>query len=248
MEKTELLKTEHIEILGNDTGVIVSPEHTFGTDAMLLADFAAPKNRSHACDLGTGCGIIPLLWARDGLCEKIYGVEIQKQASGQFERSIGINSLNEKVTSVNSDLKELDGKLCAGKFDLVTMNPPYKAENAGIKSESENEKIARHETLCNIDDICTSAARLLKFGGRFCVCIRPERLFETMNSMSRHRLEPKRLRLVVSRYNEKPWLCLIEARLGGKSGMTVEKNMIIYNKDGGYSDEMKRITAPYREG
>ena len=113
--------------------------------------------------------------------------------------------------------------------------------------EKTNEKIARHETLCTIDDICTTAASLLKFGGRFCLCIRPERLFETMKSMSEHKLEPKRLRLVTSRDGEKPWLCLIESRLGGKSGLTVEKNFVLYDKDNKYTEEMDSLLVLYRE-
>ena len=224
MKNARLFENEHIETLGNDIGVIVSEAHTFGTDAMLLAYFANARRNDLACDLGTGCGIIPLLWKRDGNCQKIYGVEIQEKG-----------------------LKQLKGKLPQGAFDLVTMNPPYKKENAGIKSEKTNEKIARHETLCTIDDVCTTAASLLKFGGRFCLCIRPERLFETMKSMSEHKLEPKRLRLVTSRDGEKPWLCLIESRLGGKSGLTVEKNFVLYDKDNKYTEEMDSLLVLYRE-
>lgn len=87
----------------------------------------------------------------------------------------------------------------------------------------------------------------MKFGGRFCLCIRPERLFETMKSMSEHKLEPKRLRLVTSRDGEKPWLCLIESRLGGKSGLTVEKNFVLYDKDNKYTEEMDSLLVLYRE-
>ncbi len=247
MKNTELFENEHIETLGNDIGVIVSEEHTFGTDAMLLAYFANARRNDTACDLGTGCGIIPLLWKRDGNCKTVYGVEIQKKGYSQFLRSVEADSLSDSVFPINSDLKLLKGKLPQGAFDLVTMNPPYKKENAGIKSEKENEKIARHETLCNIDDICAAASYLLKFGGRFCLCIRPERMFETMKSMSDYKLEPKRLRLVTSRNGEKPWLCLIEARLGGKSGLTVEKNFVLYDSNNKYTDEMDGLLVLYRE-
>jgi len=247
MKNTQLLKNEHIEILGNGVGVIVSDEHTFGTDAMLLACFAAPKKADRACDLGTGCGIIPFLWARDGKCREIYGVEIQPKGFEQFLRSIEANELEDKVFAVNSDLRELKGKLGFGSFDLVSMNPPYKKENAGIISDKDNEKIARHETVCTFEDICRAAASLLRFGGRFCICIRPERLFEMMKTMSDSKLEPKRLRLVKSRAGEKPWLCLIESRLGGRSGMTVESDFVLYNENGEYTEEMNSILYLYRK-
>lgn len=247
MKNARLFENEHIETLGNDIGVIVSEAHTFGTDAMLLAYFANARRNDLACDLGTGCGIIPLLWKRDGNCQKIYGIEIQEKGYSQFLRSVEADDISDSVFPIHSDLKQLKGKLPQGAFDLVTMNPPYKKENAGIKSEKTNEKIARHETLCTIDDICTTAASLLKFGGRFCLCIRPERLFETMKNMSEHKLEPKRLRLVTSRDGEKPWLCLIESRLGGKSGLTVEKNFVLYDKGNKYTEEMDSLLVLYRE-
>ncbi len=247
MKNAELLKNEHIETLGNGVGVIVSPEHTFGTDAMLLAHFSAPGRKTVACDFGTGCGIIPFLWARDGLCSKIYAVEIQQSGASQLARSISANELDEKIIPVNSDLRFVKGRLPSGGFGLVTMNPPYKKENAGILSQKDNEKIARHETMCTLDDICLSASALLKYSGRLCICIRPERLFEAMQSMAKHRLEPKRLRQVISRNGEKPWLCLIESRLGGKSGMTVEKDFVIYDASGNYTEEMESLLKLYRE-
>ncbi|MBQ5994642.1 MAG: methyltransferase [Clostridia bacterium] len=247
MKNAELLKNEHIETLGNGVGVIVSPEHTFGTDAMLLAHFSAPGRKTVACDFGTGCGIIPFLWARDGLCSKIYAVEIQDVAFSQLERSVEMNALSDRFSAVHSDLRLLKGIIPSGSLDLVTMNPPYKKENAGILSQKDNEKIAKHETMCTLDDICLSASALLKYSGRLCICIRPERLFEAMQSMAKHRLEPKRLRQVISRNGEKPWLCLIEARLGGKSGMTVEKDFVIYDASGNYTEEMESLLKLYRE-
>ena len=63
MTEITLLETEHIEYLKPDFGLVVSPLHTFGTDAVLLSHFAAPKRQDTACDLGTGCGIIPMLGA-----------------------------------------------------------------------------------------------------------------------------------------------------------------------------------------
>ena len=184
MTEITLNKDEHIEYLSRDLGLIVSKEHTFGTDALLLADFASPKRYDICCDFGTGCGIIPMLWCRDGCGKEISAVEIQEKACSQLTRSVKANDLQDKLFVYNADLKEAPRIFPCGKFDVITMNPPYKAENAGIKSQKENEKIARHETLCNLRDITKAASKLLKFGGKLCICIRPERLFETMEAMN----------------------------------------------------------------
>ena len=236
---------EHIEDLGCDVGVIVSKQHTFGTDAMLLASFADPKRNDIACDFGTGCGIIPFLWLRDGKCSEISAVEIQENACNQVERSITLNN-TEKITLYNRDLKNLDGFALAS-FDLVTMNPPYKIENGGKKNKDESATIARHETFCNMDDIAKSASKLLRFGGKFCICHRPERVFDAMVAMRDNGIEPKRLRFVSKKGDTQPWLVLIEGKRGAKNGLKVEKPFMAYNDDGTLTDEMLEITEKYRK-
>ncbi len=52
------------EYLGSGITAFVSQAHSFGTDAVLLADFASPSKKAVCCDLGSGCGIIPLLWCK----------------------------------------------------------------------------------------------------------------------------------------------------------------------------------------
>jgi len=231
------------EYLGGGITAFVSSAHTFGTDAVLLADFAAPSKRAACCDLGSGCGIIPLLW-----CKKetgpITAVEIQLLGTEQTKAAIEFNNLSHRLTAVNADLKELKGVVPFGCFDVVTMNPPYKASGAGIESRSGSDKIARHETMCSFKDICAVSAKLLNFGGRLCMCLRPERLFELMYEMRSAGIEPKRLRLVSKCPGKAPWLALVEGRRGGKPGMTVEPELFVHGENG-YSEEMKKIYGDY---
>lgn len=244
-DKIELLDGEHIEDLGEGVGVVVSKQHTFGTDAMLLAHFANPKRNDIACDFGSGCGIIPFLWLRDGKCKVITAIEIQENGCNQMLRSKELNN-TEKITILNRDLKEIND-LQSGSFDLVTMNPPYKIENGGIKNDEEYATIARHETFCNMNDIAKSAARLLRFGGKLCICHRPERVFDAMYSMRENGIEPKTLRFVSKKGDTQPWLVLIEGKRGAKNGLKVEKNLVAYNDDGTLTSEMLEITEKYRK-
>ena len=235
--------TRH-EYLGGGITAVVSEAHSFGTDAVLLAHFASPGKRAVCCDLGSGCGIIPLLWCRhEGA--RIIAVELQPLGVKQIEAAIELNSLSDRLTAVNADLRDLKGKVPFGCFDLVTMNPPYKASGAGIESSSAPDKIARHETMCSLSEVCAAAAKLLNFGGRFCVCIRPERLCELFCEMRSAGVEPKRLRLVEKCPGKAPWLVLVEGRRGGKNGMTVMPDLFVHGEDGGYSAEMKEIYGDY---
>lgn len=241
-----LKASEHIEYIDGSLKLVVSDSHTFGTDALLLAAFSAPKRKNTVCDFGTGCGIIPFYWLREGV-EKVHAVEIQPLACDQLTRSIEMNSLEERFSLYNSDLRELKGKLEAGIFDLVTMNPPYTAEGHGIISDTAADKIARHETSLELTDVFLAASRLLKFGGRMCICLRPERLTEAMMGMREAKIEPKRLRFVSQRDGKAPWLFLLEGKKGRKPGLIVENELHIENSDGSPSEEMKKIIGSYKK-
>lgn len=235
------------EYLGSGIRVAVSKEHSFGTDAVLLADFASPKRNEKACDLGTGCGIIPMIWCRNGQAKEITAVELQEKGFLQTCESIRISSVEDKVRAVNHDLKDIKSVLCHASMDVVTMNPPYKAADAGIKSVAKAELIARHEVECNLDDICSTAAYLLNFGGRLCMCNRPERLSDTIVAMKNNGIEPKRLRLVAKTPYTRPWLFLIEGRKGGKPFMNIDPLLIMYGEDGELSKEVTDIYGEYKE-
>lgn len=227
------------ETLRNEIEICVSAEHKFGTDAFLLADFAAPRHKDKVCDLGTGCGIIPLLMFISFAPKIIYGVDIQKQAIEQFNITVRKNGL-ENILPICADLKQLwqDAPLC--RLDVVTCNPPYKAAKAGIESCTDAQRIARHEILCDIYDVCRAAERLLKFGGRLCLCNRPERLADVISAMKSSHIEPKSLRFVCKEPTSPPWLFLIEGRKGGKPFMKVLPQLYINNGDG-FSEELLNI-------
>lgn len=243
----DILKvSEHIEYIDGSLKLIVSDSHTFGTDALLLAAFSAPKRKNKVCDFGTGCGIIPFYWLREGV-EKVHAVEIQPLACDQLLRSIAINTLEDRFSLFNCDLRYLKGKLDEGSFDLVTMNPPYTAEGHGILSHSSADKVARHETSLNLGELFSAASRLLKYGGRMCICLRPERLTEAMCAMREAKIEPKRLRFISQRDGKAPWLFLLEGKKGRNPGLIVEKELHIENPDGTPSEEMKVIIGSYKK-
>lgn len=248
MENTvNLLPEERLEPLGKEMKIVVSDDHTFGTDAVLLASFSSPKKKDKVLDMGTGCGIIPLIWCK-GETGSVTAVDIQKKAVRQTEKSIRLNNLQDRMTVIEADLRALKGVLDFGEFDLVTMNPPYKPVGTGIESVSEADKIARHETMCTIDDAVSAAAKLLRFGGRFCMCHRPERLCDIIVAMRQGKIEVKRIRFVCEKEGNAPWLVLVEGKRGAKPYVTVEKNLVMKNSDGSVTDELREIFGDYMDG
>lgn len=259
------------EVLDGGIRVVCSPEHRFGTDAFLLADFAAPKAGEIVCDLGTGCGIVPFLWMRPPFPRRegyrgpgrIYGVELQDQGVCQFARGVALNGMEGTVVPVRADftdreaLKQVMGNNVAGTLDMVSCNPPYKPARTGILSREESGRIARHEMCCTLGQVCETAAWLLKFGGRFCLCLRPERLAEAFAACEGAGMAPKRLRFVAQREGKEPWLFLLEGKKGAKPGLRVLPELHIEQElPGGeraFSSEMLRIyhketPLPKKEG
>lgn len=195
--------------------ICVSHAHRFGTDAFLLAAFSRYQVRDVACDLGTGCGIIPLVMERHMPPRQIYGLDIQPEAIRLLEQTVAENRLT-NLTPVLGDLRTLWPDAPLEQCTLVTCNPPYKAQGAGMESAGDAARIARHELLCDISDVCGSAARLLRFGGRLCLCNRPERLCDVLCAMRSAGIEPKRLRFVAKHPDTAPWLFLVEGKKGAK--------------------------------
>ncbi len=233
------------EPLGKGFYVNVSAHHTFGTDAVLLSHFAKAKPSDKMVDLGTGCGIIPLIMLRDGKLKTATGVDISEEATDLANKTIQELGLS-NFTVINSNLKDLKGKVLFGSNTLVTCNPPYKAANAGLKNPDEYHKIARHEIECTLRDIVEVGAKLLQTSGRLCMCHRPERLSELMSLMSEYKVEPKRLRLVCQRKGEEPWLVLLEGRRCGNTGLRIEPTLYV-EEDGKFSKEMIEIYGAYKE-
>ncbi len=229
----------NFEKLSETLEICVSEEHGFGTDAFLLANFSEYKAKDIACDLGTGCGIIPMIMERNAPPKINYAVDIQPKAIEQLKISLEKSKVD-NIVPVCADLKELWEDAPLDRCSLVTCNPPYKAAKAGIESELDAHKIARHEILCDINDVCRAASRLLKFGGRLCICNRPERLADVITAMKNNNIEPKRLRFVSKNPSTAPWLFLIEGKKGSKPFMKIMPQLYIWNENG-YTDEAQAI-------
>jgi tRNA1Val (adenine37-N6)-methyltransferase len=221
--------------------IIQDPERfCFGMDAVLLSGFVKAKRGDELLDLGTGTGILPLLLSAKTQCGHLTGLEIQEESADMARRSVALNHLEEKISIVTGDLKEAGTIFAPASFDCITCNPPYMIGNHGIQNPEAPKAIARHEILCTFEDVAAAAEKLLKSGGKFFLVHRPFRLAEIIVTLTRHRLEPKRMRLVYPFADKEPNMVLIEAVRGGNSRMTVEAPLILFEAPGIYSQEIQR--------
>lgn len=241
--KVELKAGERIDELQRNGYQIIQNENgfCFGMDAVLLSGFAKVKKGENALDLGTGTGIIPILLEAKTEGRHFTGLEIQETSADMAQRSVRLNDLNEKVEIVRGDIKEAVDLFGKASFDVVTSNPPYMTGQHGLVNPDMPKAIARHEILCTLEDVIGQASALLKENGRFYMVHRPFRLSEIMVTMSRYRLEPKRMKLVYPFVDKEPNMVLIEGLKGGRPRVTVEKPLIVYEKPGVYTSEIYDI-------
>ena len=237
---SNLLPGERIdELQRNGYRIIQNPERfCFGMDAVLLSGFARAKKQERCLDLGCGNGIIPILMEAKTEGKHFTGLEIQPESADMAKRSVALNGLQDRIDIVEGDIKDASKIFGASSFHVVTTNPPYMTAQHGLTNLYEAKTIARHEVLCNLEDIIRESARLLMPGGRFYMVHRPFRLAEIISLMVQYRMEPKRMRLVYPYVDREPNMVLIEGLRGGKSRMTVEKPLIVYKELGKYTDEI----------
>lgn len=213
----------------------------FGIDAVLLSDFANVKTRHRAIDLCTGTGIVPFLLYGKYSPQEVVGVEIQSDMVEMAERSVKLNSLESKVSFINLDLKDIDGLKELGRFDVLTVNPPYKLNNSGIINPLDKLAIARHEIMCNLEDVIYAARVLLKDNGRMFIVHRPERLADIFTLMRKYKIEPKRVKMIHPKVNKAPNIVLVEGQRDGGSYLKWDEPLYVYNEHGKYTEDIDRI-------
>lgn len=236
-------KNERINKINEDLSLIEDKDSlTFGTDAYLLSAFLPVRESKVGVELGCGSGVISLLALTKKKCSKAYGIEVQPTIADIAKRNAELNKLDDSFFVICKDLREVKASDVGGEVDFVFSNPPYMKADSGKLNQNEQKNASRHEIFGEINDFCACAKRILKHGGDFYVVYRPDRLADLIFALKSNNLEPKRLQLIHKNTYTPPSLLLISAKLGGKSGMTVEKPIYIYNDSTNeYTSEFAKI-------
>lgn len=211
--------------------------YRFSADALILADFVNLKRIKRIVDLGAGTGIVGIILAKKYPESKVTLIEIQRELADLALESVRLNNLDAQVSVLCLDGRDYKEE----GIDVLVTNPPFRRPGTGKISPDDKKALARHELSLSILDIAKVAQKLLRIRGRLFMIHLPERLIEIVRIFSKHRLEIKRLRFVHSRLDSEAKMVLIEAVKEGKSALKVEPPLFIYEKNGEYTEEMKRI-------
>lgn len=212
-----------------------------GTDSFLLSAFPRLKPGLRVCDLGSGTGLLGLLLLQRRRELTVTGVELRPEAAELARRAAAENGLEDRLTFRQGDLRAVRELLPSGQFDLAVCNPPYYPAGGGALPEGTARQTARSETDCTLEEACRAAAYLLRWGGSFCLCHKPERLADLCCALRASGLEPKRLREVCHRPGAAPSLLLLEGRRGGKPGLEILPPLVLQEADGTPTAELDAI-------
>lgn len=244
MEQNACLREgERLDDLQRGGLVIIQREKgfRFGTDAVLLADFARAKRGERVCDMGTGTGVLPLLIAARSQDTTFDAFEVQAEVADMAARSVQLNGLQGRIRVHHADCRDAAGRIGHGVCQLVVTNPPYTAAGAGLVSPESTRALSRSDSDCTLEAWMAACARVLQNGGRLCCVFPAPRLLQLCDAMRSARVEPKRLRLIAARADASPKLVLLEGLKGGRPGLHMLPLLVTHDQDGGFTEEMKRI-------
>ena len=218
------LELEEDETLDGPYGLkIIQKKHgyRYSQDSLQLTDFTHLKKNDEVIELGTGCGVMALILAKRGLGKRIVGVEIQKELAELSRRSVKLNGFEEKIEIIEGDITKVRALFSPNSFDYVITNPPYIETKSGLISPASQKALARHEILCDMNDILEAIRYLLRPLKRG-ACVYPATRFgELILKSKKKRLEPKRAQFVYPSPKGKAELVMVEFIKEGKPGLEI---------------------------
>jgi tRNA1Val (adenine37-N6)-methyltransferase len=215
--------------------------YRFSIDALLLAHFADPRPKDQILDLGTGCGVIPLILIFRRKAEAVVGVEIQPALAELARKNVSLNHYSSQIEIWEKDMKALGTESMMGKFDFVLSNPPYRKFGSGRINPLEEKAVARHEIQATLEDILRTGHHLLKNKGRFCLIYPATRATDLFHGLRHFHLEPKRVQFVHSHPQDEASLMLVDALKEGKAQIQVLPPFVLYETGGQYTPQTEEL-------
>ncbi|MGT2769170.1 tRNA1(Val) (adenine(37)-N6)-methyltransferase [Streptococcus ictaluri] len=251
MTKMQLQEGERIDQLFSSDVQIIQNKAVFSysIDSVLLSRFPKMPSRGLIVDLCSGNGAVGL-FASTRTKAPIVAVELQERLADMAKRSISLNQLQDQVTMICDDLKNLLNHVPRSGVDLILCNPPYfKSRESSKKNVSEHYLLARHEITTNLEEICQVARHALKSNGRLAMVHRPDRFLEILDALRQNGLAPKRLQFVYPKLGKDANMLLIEAiKDGSIEGMKILPPLIVHKDNGDYTDHIYDIYFGQKKG
>ncbi len=205
-----------------------------GTDAIVLGRWVEVKPTDAVLDIGTGCGLLPLMLSQKGVAH-VDAVDVDKasieEASVNFKASQWRDHLRAYCTDIVNFKTEK-------KYDLIVSNPPF--FNRFSKCDSERKSRARHNDAgLSYATLCREACRLLKPDGRMAVVLPYDVSDVFLEEAEKSGLYLHKRMTIVPIEGREPNRVNLE--------MVFSKNVVVQEETFVIRDAEKRFTAQYKD-
>lgn len=196
--------------------------YRYNSDSIFLYDFVGRSNPSgKLLDIGSGCGVIGLLLARDFPVE-LHSVDKQESMAFLTQKNSEVNGIKAEVKKQNF-LEESSTNI----YDCIVSNPPFyhddhpKSENPSIHTARYTEHLPIREMLANV-------RALLRNKGKFFFCYDCKQLPYVLVQLAENRLTVERLQFLHPKADREAKVFFCQVSKGSKTLMRAEPPLIVF--------------------
>jgi tRNA1Val (adenine37-N6)-methyltransferase len=205
-----------------------------GTDAILLGRWVEVKPTDVVLDIGTGCGLLPLMLSQKGVVD-VDAVDIDKASVEEATINFEASQWRDHLKAYCTDIVDFQSEK---RYDLVVSNPPF--FNRFSKCYSERKSRARHNDAgLSYATLCREVCRLMKPEGRLSVVLPFDVMQEFLKTAEISGLYLHKRMTIIPIAGKEPNRVNLELGLG-KCENVCEETFIIRDSD-------NRFTAQYNE-
>lgn len=215
--------------------------YRFSIDSVILSHMVRPLPNETVLDLGTGCGVIPIMLAFRYRDIHVIGVEIQPALAGLAQQNVADNRMTDRIRILHQDMVQLQRADIGGPAGLVVANPPYRRLESGRLNADRQRAVARHELSIDLETLLLTARRMVADSGRMAMIYPAVRTVDLLAAMRAIGLEPKNLTMIHSTSESPARLVMVTAIRGGRPGLAVGPPLALYRKDGTYSPSIRAM-------
>lgn len=215
--------------------------YRYGIDSILLANMVSASPGDTVLDMGTGCGIIPLIMAYRNPGIRFFGLEIQPYMAELAVENVAENNMKDHIDIRCQDLVSLQPEDLPEAVDLVVCNPPYQKKSSGRISPNPQRAAAKHEVWMTLETLLDAVRRMVKPSGRLAMVYPAARGAELLSQMQAFGIAPKSLIPIQSYPHTDAIIMIVEGVCGAQAGMTTQPPVCIWQTPGEYSSCVRQM-------
>ena len=137
------------------------------TDACLFgSQLPVDANVKTVLDIGTGTGLLSLMYAQLNQDATIDAVELDAAAAEQAIENVQASPWSNRITVYQTSIQEYKTQ---HQYDLIISNPPF-FEN-DLQSDDAQRNLALHSTALSLEELFSISKQLVKSSGQICVLL-----------------------------------------------------------------------------